>query len=93
MHRHYDKKVLFQAPVFAVKNSVGHQRLRSGRLLHWPVYHRPSCCYLETVPNPRGKRLEGHPPGLSVIGAEFARVGMKGPCDYFSIIYRCLEIS
>ena len=26
---HYDKKVLFQAPVFVVKNSVDHQRLRS----------------------------------------------------------------
>lgn len=30
MHGHYDKKVLFQAPVFVVKNSVDHQRLRSG---------------------------------------------------------------
>lgn len=89
---HYDKKVLFQAPVFVVRNSADHQRLRSWRLLHWPVYHRPSC-YLETVPNPRGKRLERSSPDLSVIEAELARVVMKGPCDYFSIIYRCLGIS
>ena len=89
---HYNKKVLFQAPVFVVKNSVDHQRLRSWEASSLACYHRASC-YLETVPNPRGKRIEGHPPGLSVIGAELARVGMKGPCDYFSIIYRCLEIS
>lgn len=81
---HYDHRVLFWAPVFVVRNSVGcHDMQRGSQVLLSQRQWSWETCFLPPAncPFPKGTCL-------CVIGAKFAGAGMKGLYVCFSVSYR-----